>query len=228
MASNYKCSKKKLTKRLLKCLLTLAILDLLAFHCFNLQGLETYTNATPFGLNKVISPKSTVSSGSFDIDKMKMSEVIQMYSRSSYQHPLFGPLQENMESEVTNASPPSNAGTTLEILQDLGISQSRIESEGFTKKLPSRSQITDNYGERPVVLGLERCQAYRETVPVPKRIVGLAGLFSSGTNVMHHLLLNNCKPPEGGQKPQRSFQWQVPWYVLKSKLRVWLRRAYRF
>ncbi|KAL3936789.1 MAG: hypothetical protein SGBAC_007962, partial [Bacillariaceae sp.] len=71
--------------------------------------------------------------------------------------------------------------------------------------------IADNYGESPVVLGSERCQAYRETVPAAKRVVGLAGLFSTGTNVMHHLLLNNCAPPKGGQKPQKSFQWEVPW-----------------
>ena len=158
-----------------------------------------------------MSPESTASSGSFDIDNMKMSEVIRMYSRSSYQHPLFGPLQDDKASDGRNASPTSSADSTFEILQDLGISQSSIESEGFSEKLPSWSQITDNYGDSPVVLGLERCQAYRETVPVAKRVVGLAGLFSSGTNVMHHLLLNNCEPPKGGQKTQRSFQWQVPW-----------------
>lgn len=202
--------KMKSNYRLLKCLVTIAILNLLGFQ--TIVDVKNYTAlVTQYG--KAVSKRPTPSSASFDIDKMEMSEIISMHSRSSYQHPAFDALRTNgaLSMSVTANDQTNNIDHTMRILQDLGIGLSINSSEGMDEKIPPWSQVSANYGNKHVILGLERCQAYRETVPVEKRIMGLAGLFSSGTNVMHHLLLNNCEPPKGSQKPQRTFQWQVPW-----------------
>lgn len=207
---------RKLNRAILKCIVVLVILDLFTFHALVQSSGRHLSDGT---VEMVVSNKAKpiTSSGSFDLDKMTMDEIIRMYSRSSFQHPPFPALKDSVISNDATTSQQSNGdGTvdhTLQVLQDLGISESIIDSEGFTGKLPSWRQIIDNYGDKPIILGKERCQAYRETVLPSKRVVGLAGLFSSGTNVMHHLLLNNCEPPNGGQKPQKTFQWQVPWYV---------------
>jgi hypothetical protein len=105
----------------------------------------------------------------------------------------------------------------------------------WTAQLPPWEQILDNYGAEPVILGLDRCQAYRDAVPPEQRMVGPAGLFSTGTNLFFTLMLFNCLPPPiedlnstvdninatGGRKHKykpvtihmrkRFVQWQAPW-----------------
>jgi hypothetical protein len=105
----------------------------------------------------------------------------------------------------------------------------------WTEQLPPWGQILENYGAEPVILGLDRCQAYRDAVPPEQRIVGPAGMFSTGTNLFFTLMLFNCLPPPiedlnstvddieaaGGRKHKylpvtipmrkRFVQWQAPW-----------------
>lgn len=105
----------------------------------------------------------------------------------------------------------------------------------WTAQLPPWGQILENYGPEPVILGLDRCQAYRDAVPPEQRQVGAAGLFSTGTNLFFTLMLFNCLPPLvedkrypvddpskfGGRKYQykevtipmrkKFVQWQAPW-----------------
>jgi len=51
---------------------------------------------------------------------------------------------------------------------------------------PGAVDFTPNI--RPVILGLDRCEAYRASVPLNERAVGPAGLFSSGTNLLADLV----------------------------------------
>lgn len=48
------------------------------------------------------------------------------------------------------------------------------------------------YGNRPRVVGLESCQAYRAAVPVHLRRWAPAGLFNCGTNTLLKLMRENC------------------------------------
>ena len=88
-------------------------------------------------------------------------------------------------------------------------------------KLPTQQQIEEQYGPEPIIQGLEHCEAFRERVPPEKRMLGAAGMFSTGTNLVTHLLKRNCYIPErlaanGGSfdkvtKEQLGMRWQVPW-----------------
>lgn len=52
--------------------------------------------------------------------------------------------------------------------------------------LPKWSDIVDLYGETPRIVGLESCERYRQqVVDHSMRTVGVAGMFNSGTNVLH-------------------------------------------
>ncbi|KAG7353364.1 hypothetical protein IV203_002719 [Nitzschia inconspicua] len=105
----------------------------------------------------------------------------------------------------------------------------------WTAQLPPWGQILENYGPEPIILGMDRCQAYRDSVPPEQRAIVPAGLFSTGTNLFFTLMLFNCLPPPvedrdapidnpeaaGGRKykykqvtiPMRKkfVQWQAPW-----------------
>ena len=58
---------------------------------------------------------------------------------------------------------------------------------------------------RPIVYGLDTCQDFRHNVPVDRAVVGLAGLFNTGTNALTWTLEHNFVQQ---QPPTR---WQVPW-----------------
>lgn len=94
-----------------------------------------------------------------------------------------------------------------------------VEPEvNWTEHIPPWGQILENYGAEPVVLGLDRCQAYRDAVPPEQRIVAPAGMFSTGTNLLFALLLYNCLPPPVKgmntntiRNRKRFAAWQAPW-----------------
>ena len=59
----------------------------------------------------------------------------------------------------------------VEILHRAGV---RFDLE-VLKILPLWSDVESLYGEEPVILGLEQCQAFREKYPLSKRFIGIAG-----------------------------------------------------
>ena len=83
--------------------------------------------------------------------------------------------------------------------------------------LPSWDQIVRLYGEKPVILGLDTCAAYREKMQRSsdqKLLVAMknnhsleriAGIYNSGTNAMAHFLNLNLKTYENYK------QRNVPW-----------------
>jgi len=84
--------------------------------------------------------------------------------------------------------------------------------------LPTWAQIREVVGSGPVILGLESCPRFREIVPPLERMMGAAGIFNTGTNLVTHLLKKNCEIPErrekhGPKQPKESYgmRWQVPW-----------------
>lgn len=89
------------------------------------------------------------------------------------------------------------------ILEQAGfdvVNDERFDQE-MLDSLPKWSEVMDLYGE-PNVIGLETCQAYRESVKEEHRTLAVAGNFNSGTNFLYELIRKNCM----GQP-----LWQVPW-----------------
>ncbi|CAB9516556.1 expressed unknown protein [Seminavis robusta] len=84
--------------------------------------------------------------------------------------------------------------------------------------LPTWEQIVRVIGPRPVIGGLDTCEAFKQTVPAVERMLGSSGMFNTGTNLVTHLLKNNCKIPERVEKygidasrEAHGMRWQVPW-----------------
>eukprot|EP00956_Cyclotella_meneghiniana_P022931 scaffold43948_cov49-Cyclotella_meneghiniana.AAC.4 len=83
-------------------------------------------------------------------------------------------------------------------MPQLSYKQSRMnERKGITVErktavLPSLEEIQSMYGSKSHVIGLERCEEYRNTVPHIDRLMGPAGLFNSATNLLATLLRMNC------------------------------------
>jgi len=138
---------------------------------------------------------------------------------------------------VTSSDPSKakyNTQYTMQELTGMGVNLSSwdtwiTDKNGDSHKfvldehLPPWIQILDNYGNGSVIVGKERCAAYRNAVPVAQRLVAPVGLFSSGTNILHDLLLENCvmKDPNAATLKERRrrrpdnqpgvFLWQPPW-----------------
>ena len=120
----------------------------------------------------------------------------------------------------------SKASTTKRIednslLHNRTVVANRLREAGATVpdelKLPTLAQIADLYGPGPVILGLEHCGQFRNSVPAAERMLGAAGMFSTGTNLVTHLLKRNCYIPERAEKygletatkEELGMRWQV-------------------
>ena len=97
--------------------------------------------------------------------------------------------------------------TTLKQLLQLGFKFTDIFDFLGLNPLPPWSSIVKLYGDQPKVVGLEMCQAYRNAVPLDQRLMGLSGLFHTGTNLITELLTESCSLPRKGD----SALWSVPW-----------------
>jgi len=86
------------------------------------------------------------------------------------------------------------------------------------ESLPTWSQIESIIGKKPVFRGLDTCEKFRQTVPPLGRMLGSAGMFNSGTNLVTRLMKENCVIPErfnkyapDGSKEDYGIRWQCPW-----------------
>ena len=84
------------------------------------------------------------------------------------------------------------------------------------KHLPRWRDVETMFGKTPRVLGLERCNAYRSSVPDPlDRMIAPAGIFNSGTNLLYELLANNCQVhpfyKDALSRSKVGVHWQVNW-----------------
>ena len=100
-------------------------------------------------------------------------------------------------------------------LQDAGVTSLTYS---IIHQLPTWKQITELYGEHPVIVNEDSCTLYQSRVPPKRRMLGSAGMFSTGTNLVTTLLKKNCKIPERVQwygmnasRELHGIRWQVPW-----------------
>uniref|UniRef100_A0A7S2UIB2 Uncharacterized protein n=1 Tax=Attheya septentrionalis TaxID=420275 RepID=A0A7S2UIB2_9STRA len=76
------------------------------------------------------------------------------------------------------------------------------------KKLPTWEDVTDLYGDTPLISGLDSCKAFRQSIPLAQRIVAPAGLYNSGTNLMAVLLKENCRVESFSLLPRSWYNWK--------------------
>jgi hypothetical protein len=92
----------------------------------------------------------------------------------------------------------------------------------LASQLPTWDDIVSMYGDKPIIYGLETCQTYRDTVVPADRMLGPAGIFNTGTNLLFQLMKANCNIKEARtskthREPTRNgMRFQPPW----GKVRV--------
>lgn len=107
-----------------------------------------------------------------------------------------------------------SADPVLDYFRRAGV---KLDNESI-KRLPTWSQIETIIGDKPMFMGLDTCETFRQNVPPLSRMLGSAGMFNSGTNLVTRLLKENCVIPErfnkwgpGGSKEDYGIRWQCPW-----------------
>ena len=123
--------------------------------------------------------------------------------------------------EPINTNHVDGRDRVVQILLDAGVTESFLQQHAAD--LPTWSDIVELYGEQPIVwtgseTGNDACAVFRERVPAVQRMLGAAGMFSTGTNLVTQLLKRNCYIPERvaqyglqASKEQLGMRWQVPW-----------------
>lgn len=81
-------------------------------------------------------------------------------------------LPENMDT-ITYEEAIDGRERLVEILTDAGVEELDVPT---VLSLPKWSQVTKLYGDGPVVIGLETCQRFRETIPPDDASIGTAGM----------------------------------------------------
>jgi hypothetical protein len=93
-------------------------------------------------------------------------------------------LQELKDINLTKDAYPkadiaNDEHPIIQLLKNAGITDLTLEDK---KHLPDWKALQRLYGnlEEPIIVGLETCATYRNTVPPPKRYAAVAGLFNTG------------------------------------------------
>jgi hypothetical protein len=74
----------------------------------------------------------------------------------------------------------------------MAIKFNKMDSLVREAQLPTLEEIQSMYGTHSYIVGLERCEEYRDAVKPENRLMGPAGLFNSATNLLYDLLTLNC------------------------------------
>jgi hypothetical protein len=102
----------------------------------------------------------------------------------------------------------------LELIREAGVHIDIERDADIIRELPTWKQVTDLYGEKPVIHGLDTCQKFQDHSDRADHFVSTAGTFNSGTNLMAELLIANCHMQDRMEKygaTNRGVRWQVPW-----------------
>lgn len=110
----------------------------------------------------------------------------------------------------------------VEILNEAGVLD--VDPEAIAL-LPKWSVVEELYGDRPVVLGLEHCEAFRTQFDPDDASIGPAGMFNTGTNPLAMYISNNCRLPRNKKDKAGGTRWQVPWGKHAPASRKWTNTA---
>jgi hypothetical protein len=130
--------------------------------------------------------------------------------------------QSNTTTSIAAAAPDNDKSAVLRILQQAGLPP--ITDPSILQQLPTLAQVHAVWGTQPVIVGLDSCTRFQQQVPEIRRMLGAAGMFSTGTNLVTQLLKKNCVIPArlreygaNASKEQLGVRWQVPWCVYKRR-----------
>ena len=121
--------------------------------------------------------------------------------------------EEEDEEEEEDDDIDDDLKPILKILRQGGYDVSKKNKLIDRSLLPKWSEILKAYGP-PKIIGLESsCQAYQDKVESKQRNIAPVGIFNTGTNLLTHLLRDNCDWSNSGRRHSffEATQWQVPW-----------------
>ena len=112
--------------------------------------------------------------------------------QQSLQKRMYAPIEKvkNM-AKVEKVKNTETFGVNDHIVKILTAANIQLDEE-LAKQLPSWDDIVSMYGEHPIIHGLDTCQTYRDTVSPEDRMLGPAGIFNTGTNLLFELMKANC------------------------------------
>jgi hypothetical protein len=102
----------------------------------------------------------------------------------------------------------------LELIRQAGVKIDLTRDADIIRELPTWKDVTDLYGPKPVIHGLDQCEIFQTQSDRAEHFVSTAGAFNSGTNLMAELLIANCHMQDRMTKygaKNRGVRWQVPW-----------------
>jgi hypothetical protein len=87
-----------------------------------------------------------------------------------------------------------------------------LPDEIMDQDIPTQADIFSQYGSHPIMHNLDSCSDFRASVSPMHRMMGVAGLFNTGTNYLAALLENNCHLAQRTSHQRLyPFREQVPW-----------------
>ena len=99
---------------------------------------------------------------------------------------------------ITNTDPSDpfyDKEKIMDMLREMEVDPYSIDNATWAK-VPTWGFVTNIWGTEPVVHGLDQhCDTFRRIDPKRRRIA-VAGMFSTGTNLLAQLLQHNCGIPE--------------------------------
>jgi len=166
------------------------------------------------------------------LDKQHHHEVPQLSEKDQLSHLMYEGIDVEAVKEVIaqeeddgNEAYDANAtdifeegetfGVDAHILKILRAASVEIDEE-LASQLPTWEDVVSMYGPSPIIHGLETCIPYRQMVKPEDRMIGPAGMFNTGTNLLFELMKVNCDIKEARRRPRREprqngMRWQVPW-----------------
>lgn len=119
-------------------------------------------------------------------DEVNQMEMIDKYSNYS-----MDPIDILSRAEVDHSA---GYVPSISVREALASRRKRLRNNPHRKEadFPSIEEIQSLYGNRTHILGLDRCEEYRDSVDPEHRLIGPAGLFNSATNLLVNLLRFNC------------------------------------
>mmetsp|Transcript_22578 Transcript_22578/g.33045 ORF Transcript_22578/g.33045 Transcript_22578/m.33045 type:complete len:414 (-) Transcript_22578:87-1328(-) len=104
--------------------------------------------------------------------------------------------------------------TSVRPLEEILASAGVEVTQEIQDSLPPVQDIVDMYGDRPVIAGLDRCDAFQDSIKFGEGFIAPAGMFNTGTNLLAEMLEHNCYLPDKVAKygeGRVGIRYQVPW-----------------
>lgn len=190
---------------------------LIAHHEEMIQQLDQFEDEFTDVLSAVNAMANDASNAAYEFrhhflamnDEATQLEMIAKYSNYS-----MDPLDILSRAEVDHSA---GYVPSISVREAVATKRKRLRHHPHRKEaeLPSVEEIQSLYGNRTHILGLDRCEEYRNSVSPENRLIGPAGLFNSATNLLVSLLRFNCVNVARVNQDFENFTdgilYQAPW-----------------